>query len=51
VVGGSKKFWDMCGNEITIEILQALHNGSIPEGWNDTTIVLIPKVDNTESVT
>jgi hypothetical protein len=28
-----------------------LNTGNIPEGWNDTTIVLIPKVENPESVT
>ncbi|XP_051204973.1 uncharacterized protein [Lolium perenne] len=46
-----KRFWSICGESITSEILQALNTGVIPEGWNDTMIVLIPKVDNPESVT
>jgi hypothetical protein len=37
-------FWDICGPEITNEVLQALNTGVIPEGWNDTTVVLIPNV-------
>jgi hypothetical protein len=32
-------------------ILQALNSGIIPEGWNDTTVILIPKVDCPESIT
>lgn len=31
-------------------MLQALNTGSIPEGWNDTTVVLIPKVESPESI-
>jgi hypothetical protein len=46
-----KRFWDMCGEEISMEILQALNSGNIPEGWNDTTVVLIPKVDDLELIT
>ena len=32
-------------------MLQAVNSGVIPEGWNQTTIVLIPKIDNPEKVT
>jgi hypothetical protein len=46
-----KQFWDICGHEITQEVLQALNSGVIPDGWNDTTIVLIPKVENPEKIT
>jgi hypothetical protein len=46
-----KKFWSVCGGEITIEILNALNSGVIPNGWNDTTVVLIPKVYDPEVVT
>jgi hypothetical protein len=45
-----KKFWDICGTEITTEVLQALNSGVIPEGWNDTTVVLIPKIDDPENI-
>jgi hypothetical protein len=39
------------GQEITQEVLNALNTGIIPKGWNDTTVVLIPKVDDEEIVT
>jgi hypothetical protein len=41
----------LCGEEITKEALQALNTGTIPEGWNDTTVVLIPKIDDPKLVT
>jgi hypothetical protein len=46
-----KKFWNICGDEITQEVLQAMNLGVIPEGWNDTTVVLILKFDDPELVT
>jgi hypothetical protein len=46
-----KQFWDLCGQEITEEVLQAVNSRVIPEGWNDTTVVLIPKVDDPEIIT
>jgi hypothetical protein len=46
-----KKFWNICGEEITKEVLLALNSSTIPKGWNDTTVVLIPKVDDPELVT
>jgi hypothetical protein len=41
----------VCGAKITQEVLLALNSGVIPEGWNDTTVVLIPKVDDPERIT
>lgn len=41
-----KKYWDLMGEHITHEVLNVLNGGPFPEGWNDTTIVLIPKVKN-----
>jgi hypothetical protein len=38
-----KKFWPLIGGAITKEILEALQSGVIPSGWNETTIILIPK--------
>jgi hypothetical protein len=32
-------------------VLQALNTGIIPEGWNETAIVLIPKVESPELIT
>jgi hypothetical protein len=46
-----KKLWDVCGEQITCEVLHSLNTGIIPAGWNDTTIVLIPKVEDPESIT
>ena len=46
-----KRFWYIIGEDLTDEVLLAVNNKLIPEGWNDTTIVLIPKVENPESVT
>jgi hypothetical protein len=46
-----KKFWNICGEEITKEVLLALNSSTIPKGWNDTMVVLIPKIDDPELVT
>jgi ribonuclease HI len=46
-----KKFWAVVGEEVTKEVLQALNTGTIPEGWNETAIVLIPKVESPELIT
>ena len=41
-----KKYWDVIGGKITEEVLNVLNGGDMPEGWNETCIVLIPKVTN-----
>ena len=46
-----KRFWNMLGEDLENEVLQAVNSATIPEGWNETTIVLIPKVENPEKVT
>lgn len=40
----------MLGEELTDEVLQAVNNSTILDGWNDTTIVMIPKVENPDKV-
>jgi hypothetical protein len=45
-----KKFWHLVGEDITAAVLQAINEKSIPEGWNETIVVLIPKVDSPEEV-
>lgn len=45
-----KKFWHLVGDDITAEVLHAVNNRYIPDGWNETTIVLIPKVDTPELI-
>jgi hypothetical protein len=46
-----KKYWSLIGEELTDEVLNAINLKTVPEGWNDTTIILIPKVDSPEKVT
>lgn len=46
-----KRFWSMLGDDLTKEVLQAVNTCSIPDGWNDTAIVMIPKVNSPEKVT
>ena len=45
-----KRFWNMLGDDLVHEVLQAVNSACIPEGWNDTTIVMIPKVENPRKV-
>lgn len=45
-----KNCWDLVGNKVTAEVLNVLAGGDIPDGWNDTVIALIPKVQNPEQV-
>ena len=46
-----KKYWEILGPDITNEVLFAINTRQIPEAWNDTTIVMIPKVEAPEVVT
>jgi hypothetical protein len=46
-----KKFWPFVGGAITKEVPESLQTGVIPSGWNETTIILISKVDNSELIT
>ena len=45
-----KRFCGTVGDTVVYEILSMLQGGSIPEGWNETVVVLIPKVQNPESM-
>ncbi|KAK1684730.1 hypothetical protein QYE76_045578 [Lolium multiflorum] len=45
-----KRYWSLIGDDLTKEVLQAVNTGVIPEGWNDMVVVLIPKVENAESI-
>lgn len=38
-----KRFWQTIGDQLTKEVLHVLRGGDMPDGWNDTLIVLIPK--------
>jgi hypothetical protein len=46
-----KRFWHLLGDDLVHEVLAAVNSCEIPAGWNDTTIVMIPKVKNPEKVT
>ena len=45
-----KKCWHVFGDLLTSEVLSAINNKVVPDGWNDTMIVLIPKVDSPENI-
>jgi hypothetical protein len=44
-----KKFWSLLGDRVKTEVLAVLNGGDMPQGWNDTNIVLIPKVKSKSS--
>jgi hypothetical protein len=46
-----KRYWSLLGEDLKREVLQAVNSGIIPEGWNDTVVVLITKVENAENIT
>ena len=41
----------MLGEDLIEEVLTAINTCTIPQGWNDTAIVLIPKINTPEKVT
>ena len=41
----------MLGDDLTGEVLWAVNTCSIPDGWNDTAIVMVPKVNSPEKIT
>ena len=45
-----KCLWDLVGEKVQGEILHVLNGGQIPVGWNETIVVLIPKVHNPSSL-
>jgi hypothetical protein len=45
-----KRHWHLVGDQITAEVLAILKGGGLPPEWNDTTVVLIPKVTSPEKM-
>jgi hypothetical protein len=45
-----KRYSSMLGDELTYEVLHAVNSGVILDGWNDTVVVMIPKVDNAKKL-
>jgi hypothetical protein len=45
-----KRFWHLLCDDLVFEVLDVVNRCKIPDGWNDTTIVMIPKNKNPEKV-
>uniref|UniRef100_A0A0A9E3E3 Reverse transcriptase domain-containing protein n=1 Tax=Arundo donax TaxID=35708 RepID=A0A0A9E3E3_ARUDO len=45
-----KRFWDIVGARVRDEVKMVLNGGDIPDGWNETTVVLIPKVKDPQQL-
>lgn len=45
-----KHFWGLMGEQVKQEVLAVLNGAPMPSGWNDTVIVLIPKIKNPEKI-
>ncbi|XP_045083714.1 uncharacterized protein [Aegilops tauschii subsp. strangulata] len=45
-----KRHWHFMGDKVVEEVLAVLNGGAMPEGWNDTVVVLIPKVKNPDRI-
>jgi hypothetical protein len=46
-----KKRWHILGEALTKEVLDAINDKVIPDDWNATVIILIPKVESQEFIT
>lgn len=45
-----KSFWSTIGDDVVREVKTFLEGGPMPATWNDTVVVLIPKVQNPEKL-
>lgn len=45
-----KQFWHIVGDDIIREVKAFLEGGDMPSGWNETVVVLIPKVQCPEKL-
>ncbi|XP_019162200.1 PREDICTED: uncharacterized protein LOC109158758 [Ipomoea nil] len=48
--GFYQEYWDIVGGDVSKFIVNCLNSGSLPEGLNDTNVVLIPKKDVPETI-
>jgi hypothetical protein len=46
-----KKYWDIVGEQLIKKVRAVLEGGRMPQGWNDTIISLISKVEKPQKVT
>ena len=40
----------MLGDDLVMDVMNAINSKVVPQGWNDTTIFIIPKVNTPEKV-
>ncbi|CAN1150401.1 LINE-1 retrotransposable element ORF2 protein [Linum perenne] len=45
-----RKYWDIIGPQICKEVIGFFQHAKMPRGWNDTHIVIIPKVPHPEEI-
>lgn len=45
-----QKFWELCGMEIFNTTTKCLDEGVFPNTFNETNIVLVPKIDQPETM-
>jgi hypothetical protein len=45
-----KHFWQLVGDKVKREVLAVLNGNQMPQRWNETIIVLIPKVKSPERI-
>ncbi|CAL1404855.1 unnamed protein product [Linum trigynum] len=45
-----RRYWDKVGETLCREVEDFFESASMPEGWNDTHIVMVPKVDHPETI-
>jgi hypothetical protein len=45
-----KKLWDLIGPRVKNEVIQVLNGAAMSTGYNDTTVVLIPKMKDPKSL-
>jgi len=43
-----KKYWNICGDDVIKEVKHFLNGGEMPSQWDETVVVLIPKVPRPE---
>ena len=43
-----KQYWNIVGEDVVREVKAFLNGGTMAKGWNETTVVLIPKLQNPE---
>ncbi|XP_031127477.1 uncharacterized protein LOC116029567 [Ipomoea triloba] len=48
--GFYQHYWDVVGNDVSSFVLKCLDEGTIPDGLNNTNVVLIPKKSSLEKV-